>query len=122
MAVDLPLQVATRPVGMRGLGFVEATRFGIGHTHQSTVVAPAQIRMEREEQFPTHWVGNSSRSITAPRFTTGRGALAASREATAVSRSACASDSHNHCICVRVRPTDVIAAVELFDFEPVDGQ
>src|SRR3982074_3022046 len=36
--------------------------------------------------------------------------------------SACACDGHNHCISVRVRPINIIAATELFDFEPVDGQ
>jgi hypothetical protein len=56
----LSLRVAARPVGAHGLSFVEAPRVGIGHTHQGTVVGPAQIGVERRGQFPTRWVGNCS--------------------------------------------------------------
>ena len=56
--VDLPLQVAARPVSAYGFGFIEVARTDVGNPHQGTVVRPAQIGVERTEQFPTQWVEN----------------------------------------------------------------
>ena len=67
-AINLPLQVATRPVGADGFSFIEATCNGIGHTHQNAIVGPAQIGVEHRERFPTHWVGNFGKSGTPLRI------------------------------------------------------